>query len=85
LLLVSAFRLPVALAVIGCGRRATLRPLLRLLALLLLWRRRLSLSALHPFSLGARFTRGSAARRRRDRLPNSGWRTGSTLLTFSCA
>jgi hypothetical protein len=81
--LLSTFGLSVARAVIGCGRRATLRPLLRLLVLL--WRRRLSVSALHPFSLCARFTRGSAARRRRDRLPNSGWRTGSTLLTFSCA
>jgi hypothetical protein len=62
-----------------------LRPLLRLLALLLLWRRRLSVSALHSFPLGARLTRCSATRRRRDRLPNSGWRTSPTLLTFSCA
>lgn len=83
MLLVSAFRLSVALAVIGCGRRATLRPLLRLLVLLR--RRRLSVSALHSFLLGARLPHGSASRRRRDRLPRSGWRTGSTLLTFSCA
>ena len=32
--LLSTFRLSVALAVIGCGRRATLGPLLRLLVLL---------------------------------------------------
>jgi len=83
LLLVSAFRLSVALAVIGCGRRATLRPLLRLLVLLR--RRRLSVSALHSFSLGARFIRISSTSRRRDLLPKSGWRTGSTLLMFSCA
>ena len=81
--LFSTFRLPVGLALIGCGRRATLRPLLRLLALL--WRRRLTISALHSFSLVARLTRGSATRRRGDRLPNSRWRTGSTLLMFSCA
>ena len=83
LLLLSTFRLPVALAVIGWGRRATLRPLLRLLVLL--WRRRLTISALHSFSLAARFTRGSATRRRRDRLTKSRWRTGSALLMFSCA
>ena len=43
------------------------------------------MSALHSFSLGARLIRGSATRRRRDRLPKSRWRTGSTLLMFSCA
>jgi hypothetical protein len=81
--LVSTFRLSVALAVIGWGWRATLLLALRLLVLL--WRRRLSLSALHSFSLGARFTRGSTTRNRRDRLPKSGCRTSSTLLMFSCA
>src|SRR6476660_4169898 len=52
LLLLSTFRLPVTLAVIRCCRRATLLPLLRLL-----WRRWLSVRALHSFSLGARFIR----------------------------
>jgi hypothetical protein len=75
LLLLSTFRLPVTLAVTACDRRAALLPLLRLLVLL--WRRWLSVSALHSFALGAR--------RRHDRLPKSGCRTGSTLLMFSCA
>jgi len=83
LLLVSAFRLSVALAVIGCGRRATLRPLL--LLLVLLRRRRLSVSALHSFSLGARFTRISSTSRRRDLLMKSGRWTAARLLMFSCA
>ena len=43
------------------------------------------MSALHSFPLVAGITRGSATRRRVDRLPNSSWRTGSTLLMFSCA
>jgi len=73
----------LCLAVIDCGRRATLLALLRLLGLL--WRRLLITRALHSFSLDARRIRGSATRRRGDRLPNSGWRTSSTLLTFSCA
>ena len=73
----------MGLALIGWGRRATLRPLLRLLSLL--WRRRLTISALHSFPLAARLTRGSATGRRGDRLPKSRWRTGSTLLMFSCA
>jgi hypothetical protein len=81
--LLSTFRLSVALTLIGWCRRATLRPLLRLLALL--WRKRLTISAPHFLSLAARLTRGSATRRRRDRLPRSRWRTGSTLLMFSCA
>ena len=73
----------MGLALIGWGRRATLRPLLRLLSLL--WRRRLTISALHSFSLDARRIRGSATGRRCDRLPNSRWRADSTLLMFSCA
>ena len=84
LLLFPTFRLPVALAVIGCGRRATLRPLLRLLVLL--WRRRLTISALHSFSLAARLTRGSATRRRGDRLAKSGWlHRFQRCSMFSCA
>ena len=78
--LFSTFRLSLCLAVIGCGRLPTLLALLRLLR-----RRRLTRSALHSFSLDARRIRSSATRRRGDRLPNSGWRTSSTLLTFSCA
>jgi hypothetical protein len=73
----------LCLTVIGCGRRATLLALLRLPGLS--WRRRLTRSALHSFSLDARRIRGSATGRRGDRLPNSGWRTSSTLLMFSCA
>ena len=73
----------MGLALIGWRRRATLRPLLRLLSLL--WRRRLAISALHSFPLAARLTRGSATGRRGDRLPSSRWRAGSTLLMFSCA
>ena len=53
--LFPAFRLPMGLALIGWRRRATLRPLLRLLSLL--WRRRLAISALHSFSLVTRLTR----------------------------
>ena len=74
---------PCAWPVIGCGRRATLRPLLRLLALL--WRRRLTVSALHSFSLGARFIRISSTSRRRDLLMKSGRWTAARLLVFSCA
>ena len=78
-----AFWLSLCLAVIGRGRRATGLPLLRLLVLL--WRRRLTISALHSFSLAARFTRGSATRRRRHRLTESRRPTSTTLLTFTCA
>ena len=80
--LLSTFRLPVSLAVIGCGRRDAS---LLLLLLLVLWRRRLSVSALHSFSLAARLTRCSATRRRRDRLTESRRPTSTTLLTFNCA
>jgi len=83
LFLLPTFRLALPLSVIGCRGRATLLLALRLLVLL--WRRRLSVSALHFFSLGARFTGGSSTGNRRDRLPKSGCRTGSTLLMFSCA
>ena len=62
-----------AVAVAAAGAAALLR------LLVLLWRRRLSVSALHSFSLGARLIRSSATRRRRDLLMKSGWRTGSTL------
>ena len=81
--LLPTLRLPLSLAAVSSRRRATGLPLLR--RLVLLWRRRLTMSALHSFSLGGRRTRGSATRRRVDRLPNSSWRTGSTLLMFSCA
>ena len=89
--LLSTFRLPVSLAVIGCGRRDASLLLLLLLLLLLallalvLGRRRLSVSALHSFSLAARLPRGSATRRRRDRLTESRRPTSTTLLTFTCA
>ena len=73
----------MGLALIGWGRRATLRPLLRLLSLY--WRRRLTIRALHSFPLVTRLTRGSSTGRRGDRLPNSRWRADSTLLMFSCA
>ena len=82
-LLFPTFRLSLCLPVIGCGRRAIGLPLRGLLVLL--WRRRLTLSVLHSLSLGGRLTRHSAIRRRRDRLPQPRWRTGSTLLMFSCA
>src|SRR3954452_11623991 len=55
------------LAVIGWGRGAAV---LRLLLLLLL-RGRLTICALHSFSLTACFTCGSATRQRRDRLTKS--------------
>jgi hypothetical protein len=45
-----------------------LLPLLRLRALLLLWRRRLTTSALHSFSLDARFIRLPCTSLRRDLL-----------------
>ena len=83
LLLVSAFRLSLCVAVIGCCRRATLLPLLRLLALL--WRRWLSVRALHSFSLGARFIRISSTSRRRNLLMKSGRRAAARLPLFSCA
>jgi hypothetical protein len=93
LFLVSTFRLPVALAVIGWGRRATVLLLLLLLLLLLrrrrllvlLWRRRLTISALRSFSLAARLIRSSSARRRRDLLMKSGRWTSATLPVFNCA
>ena len=59
--------------------------LLLLLLALVLGRRRLSVSALHSFPLAARLTRGSATRRRRDRLTESRRPTSTTLLTFTCA
>ena len=58
--------------------------LLQLLQLLVLLRRkRLTITALHPFRLVAWLTRGRATRRHRDRLPKSRWCTGSALLMFS--
>jgi len=78
---VSTFRLSMALGVIGSCRRATLLPLLRLMRL---WRRRLTLSGAHPFSLSAQFLCVYSTRRRRDLLMNSGRRTAATLPLFSC-
>jgi hypothetical protein len=56
-----------------------------LLLLLVLGRRWLSVSALHSFSLGARFIRGSATSRRHDLLMKSGRWTSAMLPVFNCA
>jgi hypothetical protein len=49
-------------------------------------RMRLTISALHPFSLAARLARGYASSGRRNRLPKSRRPTCSTLLlTVTCA
>src|SRR5204862_7899585 len=66
------------LAVIGWGRGAAV---LRLLLLLL--RGRLTICALHSFSLTACFTCGPATRRRRDRLTKSCRRACATLRPFT--
>ena len=76
--LFPTFRLPLSLAVIGWGRGAAV---LRLLLLLL--RGRLTICALHSFSLTACFTCGPATRRRRDRLTKSCRRACATLLPFT--
>jgi hypothetical protein len=81
--LFSTFRLSLALAMIGCRRRATLLPLQRLLRLLvLLWLRPRSL---HSFLLGARFIRICSTSRRRDLLIKSGRWTAARLALSSCA
>jgi hypothetical protein len=85
LFLLSTFRLPVSLTVIGRGRRATLLPLLLVLGLLLLLGRRLSVSALHFFSLTPRFIRRSSMRWRRDLPMKSGRWTSVMLSAFTCA
>ncbi len=62
--------------------------LLRLLLrrrLVLLCGRRLTMSALHSFSLSARFIRMSSTSRRRDLLMRPGRCTSVRLLMFSCA
>src|SRR5204862_585249 len=74
----STFRLPLSLAVIGWGRGAAV---LRLLLLLL--RGRLTICPLHSFSLTACFTCGSATRQRRDRLTKACRRACATLLPFT--
>ena len=61
------------------GRATSLR------LLLVLGPRRLSVSALHSFSLAARFIRRSSTRRRRDLLMNSGRWTSTPLPVFNCA
>ena len=71
--LLPSFRL--SLAVVGSCRRATV--------LLLLLRGRLTIGALHSFSLTACFTCRPATRRRRDRLTNSCRRACATLLPFT--
>jgi len=81
---VSTFRLSMALSVSGCWRRATLLPLLLLRRLMRLWRRRLTVSGTHPFSLGAQFLCVCPTRRRRDLLMNSGRRTAARLPLSSC-
>ena len=43
------------------------------------------MSALHSFSLAARFIRRSSTRRRRDLLMKSGRWTSATLPVFTCA
>ena len=58
-------------------------PLLRLLVLL--WRRRLTVSALHPFSLAARLTRLSSTGRRRELLTGSWLYDSPRLALLSCA
>jgi hypothetical protein len=59
--------------------------MLLLLRLVLLWRRRLSVSTLDSFSLGARFIRMSSTSRRRDLLMKPGRCASARLLMFSCA
>ena len=75
--LLSTFRLPLSLAVIGRGKAAAS------LLLLLLQLRRMTIGALHSFSFAACFTCGPATRRRRDRLTKSCRRTCPTLLPFT--
>lgn len=78
------FRLPAALAVIGCGRHATtLLPLFRRL-LVLLARRRLTTSPLHSFAFGTRFIRLSSTSRRRDLLTRSWLCPSPRLALLSC-
>src|SRR4051794_30779693 len=50
--------------------------------LVLLWWRRLTISALHSFSLIACLTGSCTTKRRGDRLPKSRWHRGWALLTF---
>jgi hypothetical protein len=57
--------------------------LLRLRALLLLLRRRLTTSPLHSFSLGTRFIRLSSTGRRRDLLTRSWLCTSARLPAFT--
>ena len=52
--------------------------------LMRLWRRRLTVSGTHPFSLGAQFLCVYPTRRRRDLLMNSGRRTAARLPLSSC-
>ena len=59
--------------------------LLLLLLVLVTGRRRLSVGALHSFSLGARFIRGSATSRMRALLTKSGRWTAAMLPVFNCA
>ena len=67
------------LAVIGWGRRAAV-----LLLLVLLRWRRLTIGALHSFSLAACFTCGSATRWRSNCLTKSGRLTSAALPVFTC-
>jgi hypothetical protein len=56
-----------------------------LLLLVLMLGRRLCVSALHSFSLGARFIRGSSTSRMRALLMKSGRWTSARLPVFNCA
>ena len=64
------------------GQARRLLPLLRLLVLL--WRGRLTIGALHSFSLAACFTCRSAIRWRSNRLTKSGRLTTAALPVFTC-
>ena len=75
----STFRLPLSLAVIGWSRGAAL---LRLVVQL--WWRRMTIGALHSFSFAACFTRRSATRWRSNRLTKSGRLTTAAWPVFAC-
>jgi len=62
-----------------------LQLLLLPLLLALLWRRRLTISALHSFSLGACFIRLPCTRPGRDLLTRSGRRTSARFAALTCA
>ena len=79
--LFCTLRLSLCLALSGWGRRATGLPQRGLLVLL--WRRRLTMSTLHSLSLGARLIRLSSSGRRRDLLTRSWLCTSARLPAFT--